>query len=144
MCRTISLALPQYRFIYYKVLSPFGKEDMNIFLEYLNLFLDTVFPTLLPNLKSVCLTSSSINSEQKIRSVLIYRYKHGSLACAARLMTLVSAEGALRAPHLFQSTNFGCKYFYRTIPNLFGIQKMIGCMNIRYISLKVNLMLITQ
>ena len=41
-----------------KVSSPFGREDLNIFLRYLNLFLDTVFLKPLPNFKSVALTSS--------------------------------------------------------------------------------------
>ena len=47
-----------------KVLSPFGREDVNVFLRYLNLFLDTVFPTPLPNFKSLAHTSFSINSGQ--------------------------------------------------------------------------------
>ena len=57
-------------FNWLRALSPFGMEDMNIFLRYLNLFLDTVFPIRLPNFKFVALTSSSINSGQKQQQII--------------------------------------------------------------------------
>ena len=44
-------------FNWLKVLSPFWMEDVDIFLGYLKLFLDTVFPISQPNLKSVALTT---------------------------------------------------------------------------------------
>ena len=48
------------------------------FLRYLNLFLETVFPTHLPNFGSVGLTSFSINSENKKTNHcdLLYRFLH--------------------------------------------------------------------
>ena len=46
-------------FNWLKVLSPFGMQDVNIFLRYSN---SIPYPP--PNFKSVALTSSSINSEQ--------------------------------------------------------------------------------
>ena len=47
-----------------RIFSPFWMEDVNIYHRYLNLFLDTEFPTPMPNFKFEALTSSSINSEQ--------------------------------------------------------------------------------
>ena len=52
-------------FYWLNVLSPFGMEDVNIFIIYYNLFLDTVFPTHLPNFKSELLpVSQSIPIKQ--------------------------------------------------------------------------------
>ena len=53
-------------FNWLKVLSPSGREDVNIFLRYYNLFLETLFPSLLPNFKSFDLSSFSMNSGQTI------------------------------------------------------------------------------
>ena len=55
-----------------EALAALGREDVNIFLRYENLFLDTLFSTPLPNFKSVALTSSSINSEQINRQKNIF------------------------------------------------------------------------
>ena len=47
-------------------------EKIGIYFGYLNLFLDTIFSTSLPNFKSLALTCTSINCGHKNNKILAF------------------------------------------------------------------------